>query len=89
MDEARAALGPASSAAATRPDAFGIDDDLESALLAGLADPPEEPDGPAFGASSDPGGPPDGTAGVRTAALGSGASDGHHSAGQSGRSRWR
>lgn len=69
MDEARVAFEPTSPAASARPDAFGIDDDLESALLAGLADPPEESGEPAFGASSDPTGPPGGTAGVRTATL--------------------
>ena len=74
MDEARAALKPASPAAGARPDAFGIDDDLESALLAGLADPPEDSDGPAFGANSDPGGAPSETAGSRTAVLDTGAS---------------
>ena len=73
MDEARAALGTASPGAATRPDAFGIDDDLESALLAGLAEPPEESGGPAFGADSDPGGSPGEAVGVRTAALDTGA----------------
>ena len=62
------------SAAGARPDAFGIDDDLESALLAGLADPPEESDGPALGTSSAPDGPPGGTVGVRIAALDTGAS---------------
>ena len=74
MDEARAAFEPASPAPGARPDPFGIDDDLENALLAGLADPPEESDEPAFGAGSDAGGPPDETAGSGTAALDPGAS---------------
>ena len=74
MDEARAAFEPASPARGARPDAFGIDDDLESALLAGLADPPEESDEPAFGADPDPGGPTSETAGSRTTALDPGAS---------------
>ena len=74
MDEARAALGPASPATGTRPGVFGIDDGLESALLAGLADPPEESDEPALGADSDPSGPPSETVGVRTAAPDTGAS---------------
>ena len=74
MVEARATLGPASPAAAARPDAFGIDGDLESALLAGLTDPPEESDEPGFGASSDPSGPVVGTVGIRIAALDTGAS---------------
>ena len=74
MNEARMAFGPTLPAAGARPDAFGIDDDLESALLAGLADPPEESDGPALGTSSAPDGPPGGTVGVRIAALDTGAS---------------
>ena len=57
-------LGPASPAADASPSALGIDDDLESALLAGLADgpdtAPEEADGPIPEAESDPPGPPDG-----------------------------
>ena len=75
MDEARLAFEPASPAAGARPDAFGIDDDLENALLAGLADPPEASDEePAVGAKPAPGGPPDGTAGVRTPVVDTGAS---------------
>ena len=74
MNEASVAFGPTPPAACARPDAFGIDDDLESALLAGLADPPEESDGPALGANSDPAGPPGGAVGVRTAPLAAGAS---------------
>ena len=54
-------LGPASPAAGAPPGALGIDDDLESALLAGLADgpdaAPEEADGPIPEAESDPPGP--------------------------------
>ena len=75
MGETRAALERSSPAAAVGPDASGIDDDLESALLAGLANLPEAPDEePAAGAKSDSGGPPGGTVGVRTPALDAGAS---------------
>ena len=74
MNEAHLAFGPSPPAAGARPDAFGIDDDLESALLAGLADPPEEADGPALGTNPDPAEPPGGTVGARTAALDAGAS---------------
>ena len=70
MDEARAPFGPVSPAAAgARPDPLGIGDDLECALLAGLTDTPEGSDGAAFGARSDPDGPPGRAAGVRTSAL--------------------
>ena len=69
MDKARAAFGPVSPAGAGgRPNAFGIDDDLEGALLAGLTDTPEESDGPTLGARSDPAGPPGRAVGARTSA---------------------
>ena len=74
MDEARAALGPASPAGGVRPDAFGIDDDLESALLAGLADPPEPTDEPDSGSSSDAAAPTNGNAGLRAASSDTGTS---------------
>ena len=74
MDEARASLGPALPDAGPRPEVFGIDDDLESALLAGLADPPEESDGPASGANSDAPAPARGTVGIRAVSPDNGTS---------------
>ena len=74
MAEVRVVPRPASPASGARPDAFEIDGDLESALLAGLADGPEEPDGPAFETDSGLAGPPGGTAGYPAAPPGAGAS---------------
>ena len=78
MDNARVAFDPAYPATGARPDPFGIDDSLESALLAGLADSsdtaPEEPGEPASGTDPDPSGPPDGSGGDPGTPPGAGAS---------------
>ena len=74
MNEGRAALGPASPGAGARPDAFGIDDDLESALLTGLAEAPEASDELDSVSSSDAAAPTSGNAGLRAASSHTGTS---------------